>query len=94
MQKTPCQPGPFILQMEVPQGMLNKLPVLVNQTFWETEHKTEVMILRALIPKWLGPASQGYKLYCHDLEVMGSNPGQTELRVCSTSALSLLEPKV
>ena len=24
--------------------------------------------------EWLGRASQGYEMYCHNLEVMGSNP--------------------
>ena len=40
--------------------------------------------VRFLMAEWLGQASQGYNMYCHDQEVMGSNPGQ-ELRVCITS---------
>ena len=28
-----------------------------------------------LVAEWLGQASQGHEMYCHDLEVMGSNPG-------------------
>ena len=34
------------------------------------------------------------KCTVHDLEVMGSNPGRAELRVCGTSALVILEPNV
>ena len=35
--------------------------------------------------EWLGLASLGYEIYCHDLEVMGSNPEQIELAVHRTS---------
>ena len=35
--------------------------------------------------EWLEQASQGPEMYCHDLEVMGSNPGEVELGVRSTS---------
>ena len=31
--------------------------------------------------EWLGRASHGHEMYCHDLEVMGSNPGRDELDV-------------
>ena len=32
--------------------------------------------------------SQRHEMYCHDLEVMSSNPSQVELGVCRTSVLS------
>ena len=38
--------------------------------------------------KWLEQLSQWHKIYCHDLEVMSSNPGQVELGVRGTSLLS------
>ena len=38
-----------------------------------------------LMPEWLGQASQGYEMYCHDLKVMGSNHGRVEIGVCGTS---------
>ena len=38
--------------------------------------------------KWLEQASQWQGMYCHDLEVMTSNPGHVELGVRSTSVLS------
>ena len=40
--------------------------------------------------KWLEQASQWHEMYCHDLEVMSSNPGRVELEVLAigTSALS------
>ena len=38
--------------------------------------------------KWLQQASHFYKMYCHDLKVMGSNPSLVELRVRSTSVLN------
>ena len=33
-------------------------------------------------------ASQGYEIYCHDLEIMGWNPSQAELAVHSSSVLN------
>ena len=36
--------------------------------------------------KWLEQVSQGHKMYCHDLEVMSSNPDRVGSR--STSVLS------
>ena len=38
--------------------------------------------------KWLEQASLWYEMYCHDLEVMSSNPSRVEFGVRSTSALS------
>ena len=38
--------------------------------------------------KWLEQASQWHEVYCHDLEVMSSNPSRVELGVRSTSVLS------
>ena len=35
--------------------------------------------------KWLEQASQWHEMYCHDLEVMSSNPSQVELGVRITS---------
>ena len=34
--------------------------------------------------KWLGWASQGHKIDCHDLEVMGSNPSRVKFGLHST----------
>ena len=42
--------------------------------------------------EWLEQVSQLHEMYCHDLEVMSSNPGRVELVVHSTSVL-ILEPK-
>ena len=38
-------------------------------------------------------ASQSHEMYCHDLEVMSSNPSQVELGVRSTSVKSYLIQK-
>ena len=38
--------------------------------------------------QWLQQVSQWQEMYCHDLEVMSSNPGWVELGVRSTSVLS------
>ena len=38
--------------------------------------------------KWLEQASQWHEMYCHDLEVMSSNPGWVEIGVLSISVLS------
>ena len=35
--------------------------------------------------EWIGRASQGHTVYCHYLEIMGSNPGRVELGVHSAS---------
>ena len=39
--------------------------------------------------KWSEQVSQLYEMYCHDLEVKSSNPGQVKLWVLGTSDLSL-----
>ena len=44
--------------------------------------------------EWLEQASQWHEMCCHDLEVMSSNPGQGELGVRSTSALSRTWTKI
>ena len=38
--------------------------------------------------KWLEQASQWHEMYCHDVEVMSSNPGRIELGELGTSVLS------
>ena len=38
--------------------------------------------------EWLEQASRRHGLYCHDLEVMSSNPDRVKLGVLSTSVLS------
>ena len=38
--------------------------------------------------KWLEQASQRHEMYCHDWEVMSSNPGRFKLGVRGTSVLS------
>ena len=38
--------------------------------------------------EWLPQASQWHEMYCHDLEVMSSNPSQVELGEHCTSVLS------
>ena len=38
--------------------------------------------------KWLEQESQWYEMYCHDWEVMSSNPSWIELGVRSTSVQS------
>ena len=43
---------------------------------------------KSLMVEWLEQASQWHEMYCHDLEVMSSNPGRVELGVHSKSALS------
>ena len=46
------------------------------QLLWTTQ---------SLMAEWLGRASQVYEMYCHDLEVMGSNPSRVELEMRGTS---------
>ena len=38
--------------------------------------------------EWLAETSQWHEMYCHNVEVMSSNPGRVELEVHSTSVLS------
>ena len=40
---------------------------------------------KSLMAEWLEQASQWHEVYCHDLEVMSSNPCQVQLGVHSTS---------
>ena len=41
-----------------------------------------------MLAKWSEQASQLHEMYCHDLEVMSSNPGRVDLGVLGTSPLS------
>ena len=41
--------------------------------------------------QWLRRVSQRHKMHCHDIKLMGSNPGRIELMVCGASVL--VEPK-
>ena len=45
-------------------------------------------MMKSLMTEWLEQASQWHEMYCHDLEVMSSNPGQVEIRVPDISVLS------
>ena len=36
-------------------------------------------LLHSLITEWLGVVSEGHKMYCRDLEVIGSNPAWSRL---------------
>ena len=45
-------------------------------------------MIKSLMAKWLEQTSQWHEKYCHNLEVMSSNPGQVKLGVRSTSVLS------
>ena len=38
--------------------------------------------------KWLEQASQSHEMYCHDLEVMSSNPGRGAQYFCLKSNLN------
>ena len=38
--------------------------------------------------EWLEQASQWHEMYCHDLEVMSSNPSRVELGVRKPSVIS------
>ena len=44
--------------------------------------------IKSLMAKWVEQASQWHEMYCHDLEVMSSNPSWVKLRVLGTSVLS------
>ena len=44
---------------------------------------------KSQVAEWLKQASQWHKIYCHDLEVMSSSPGQVELGLRDTSAPKL-----
>ena len=50
-------------------------------------------LLVSLMTKWLEQVSQWHEMYCHDLEVMSSNPGRVECGVHSTSVLVVFEQK-
>ena len=45
-------------------------------------------LAKSLMAEWLEQASQCHRMYCHDLEAMGSNPDWVEFVVHSTSVLS------
>ena len=41
--------------------------------------------LKSLMVKGLEQASQRHEMYCHDLEIISSNPGRVKLGVLGTS---------
>ena len=47
-----------------------------------------ISFFKSQMAEWLEQASQWNEMYCHDLEVMSSNPSWVELGVRSTSVLS------
>ena len=49
---------------------------------------------KSLMVEWLGWVSQGHEMYCHHLEVLGSNPCRVKLCMCSTSVKVILEPNI
>ena len=82
-----------------------KYQLPVHQSIWEPVHlkspHTSKMMRqcisveqKSLMVKGLEQASQWHEMYCHDLEVVNSNPIQIQLGAHSTSALRLLEPKL
>ena len=58
---------------------------MCHRTVCKTLPKWEMAMSSFLI---IHVGSQGHGMYCHDLEVMSSNPDRVELRVHSTSVLS------
>ena len=44
--------------------------------------------MKSLMAEWLEQASQWHEVYCHDVQVMSSNPGRVEFGVHSTSVSS------
>ena len=46
------------------------------------------LYIKSLTAEWLGRPSQEYEMYCHYLEVMGSNSSRVDLEVRSPSVLS------
>ena len=51
-------------------------------------HKKAEVKQKSLIAAWLEQAPQWHEVYCHNLEVMSSNPGWVELSVRSAYVLS------
>ena len=66
---------------------MNGSHYLVNYTVKVCPNEFSCITVRNLMAKWLEQASQWYEVYCHDLEVMSSNPIRIELGVRSTSVL-------
>ena len=58
-----------------------------NVLLWSGGHEFKPQN-QSLMTEWLVQVSQWHKMYCHDLEVVSSNPSQGELGVRSTSGLS------
>ena len=54
-----------------------------------TEASTSRWLAKLLMAEWFEQACQWHEVYCHDLEVMSSNPSLVKLWVRSTSVLSL-----
>ena len=55
------------------------------------QHKHTHGQKKSLMGEWLGWVSQGYETYCHDMEVMGTNPSLADFELHSTSVSVVLE---
>ena len=49
---------------------------------------SRISVGKSLMAEWLEQASQWQEMYCHDLEVMSSNPDRVELGVAYVVLLS------
>ena len=68
---------------------------------WQSEYVNRCMTTQtpkehweSLMAQWLDHSPQWHEMYCHDLEVMSSNPGQVKLGADSTSFLSCTWTKI
>ena len=53
-----------------------------------------ISLFKSRMAKWLGQASQGHEMYCHDLEILGLNPDQVKLELYRDSVSVVFEQKL
>ena len=66
----------------------HKVEPQLGRTWGAWHFSRKSYLKKSLMAEWLEQAFQWHEMYCHDLEVMSSNPGQVELGVLGTPVLS------
>ena len=59
-----------------------------NHKFSDGQVQLVIHVWKSLMAEWLGRVSQGHEMYYHDLEIVGSNPGEVALGAHITVLLS------
>ena len=72
----------------LPNPSVGSSMMKATECCWKFTCKFKILSVKSLMAEWVRAGVLVTWMYCHDLEVMSSNPGRVELGVYSTSVLS------